>query len=179
MIKRGDMIENRRTGQRMVFLNTAAETNNEKLEIECFSPVTNTREPEHIHPNQENRFQVISGELRFRINGKEKTAYPGDLVSISRNTPHYFWNSGTVEAHYIQEFYPALHIETLFETFFALARDGKLNEKGSPNIFQASLIMLAHEKELRLSKPSWAIQKFVFKVISPVSKILGYKGQYI
>jgi hypothetical protein len=45
----------------------------------------------------------------------------------------------------------------LFETFFALARDGKLNKNGAPNIFRASLIMLEHEKEIRLAKAAWAI----------------------
>jgi hypothetical protein len=78
----------------------------------------------------------------------------------------------------MQEFFPALRIDNLFETFFALARDGKLSKKGAPNIFRASLIMLAHEKELRLSKPSWKIQKLLFKLLAPVGKFLGYQSQY-
>jgi hypothetical protein len=61
MIHQGDKIENKRTGQRMIFLKTWAETNGTQLQIECFSPVTSAREPEHIHPYQENRFQIISG----------------------------------------------------------------------------------------------------------------------
>jgi quercetin dioxygenase-like cupin family protein len=178
MIHQGDKIENKRTGQRMIFLKTWAETNGTQLQIECFSPVTSAREPEHIHPYQENRFQIISGELTFRINGKEQTAYAGDIVSIPEKVPHCFWNSGDTEAHYMQEFFPALRIDNLFETFFALARDGKLSKKGAPNIFRASLIMLAHEKELRLSKPSWTIQKLLFKLLAPVGKFLGYQSQY-
>ena len=138
MIHKGDIIVNRRTGQRMKFLNTWAETNGTQLQIECFSPVTSAREPEHIHPYQENRFRVLSGELWFSIAGKIKVAYPGETISIPKNVPHYFWNGGSCEAHYIQEFYPALKIDGLFETFFALARDGKLNKNGAPNIFRAS-----------------------------------------
>jgi quercetin dioxygenase-like cupin family protein len=178
MIQQGDRIENRRTGQRMIFLKTWAETNGTQLQIECYSPPTAAREPEHIHPYQENRFQLLSGELRFCINGKEQTALAGDIVSVPKNVPHHFWNPGTVEAHYIQEFFPALRIDTLFETFFALARDGKLNKKGAPNIFRAALIMLAHQKEIRLYKPNWNIQKLVFTVLAPVGKLLGYKAEY-
>ncbi|THU38202.1 cupin domain-containing protein [Niastella caeni] len=178
MIRQGDHIENARTGQRMIFLKTWAETNGTQLQIECFSPVTPAREPEHIHPYQENRFKVLAGQLSFCINRKEQTAYPGDVVSIPKNVPHYFWNSGNSEAHYIQEFFPALKIDSLFETFFSLARDGKLNKKGSPNIFQASLIMLAHEKEIRLARPSWIVQKTVFKLFAPIGKLLGYKSLY-
>ena len=178
MIQQGDMIENQRTGQRMIFLKTWAETNGTQLQIECFSPVTTAKDPEHIHPYQENRFGIISGELYFDINGKEQRAVAGDIVSVPKNTPHYFRNPGPAEAHYIQEFFPALKIDGLFETFFALARDGKLNKNGAPNIFQTSLIMLAHEKEFRLTKPNWLIQKTAFKLIAPIAKLFGFKEAY-
>ena len=178
MVQKGDMIENRRTGQRMKFLQTWAETNGTQLQIECFSPVTSAREPEHIHPYQENRFHVLKGELWFCVDGKDHVIYPGESISIPKNVPHYFWNCGNNEAHYIQEFFPALKTDALFETFFALSRDGKLNKKGAPNIFRASLIMLEHEKEIRLVKPSWKIQKFIFKFFAPVGRLLGYKERY-
>lgn len=178
MIQKGDRIENTRTGQRMIFLKTWAETNGTQLQIECFSPVTSAREPEHIHPYQENRFHVLSGELCFSIDGKEQIAYPGETVSIPKNTPHHFWNSGATEAHYIQEFFPALKIDNLFETFFALSRDGKLNKHGAPNIFRTSLIMLKHQREIRLTKPVWIIQKMLFSFLSPLGKLFGYKSHY-
>ena len=178
MIKQGDSIINKRTGQRMIFLQTWAETNGTQLQIECFSPLTTTREPEHIHPYQENRFHILSGELSFSVNGEIQIAHAGDTVSVPKNTPHHFWNSGDNEAHYIQEFYPALRIDQLFQTFFALARDGRLNQKGVPNIFRTSLIMLAHNKEIRLAKPAWPIQKFVFSLFALPGRLLGYKEEY-
>ncbi|MEP7373848.1 MAG: cupin domain-containing protein [Chitinophagaceae bacterium] len=178
MIKQGNSITNARTGQRMIFLQTWAETNGTQLQIECFSPVTTLKEPEHIHPFQENRFKLLNGELCFCINGKEQIVYAGDSISIPKNVPHHFRNSGNTEAHYIQEFYPALRIDRLFETFFALARDGKLNRKGAPNIFRTSVIMLAHEKEIRLAKPAWVLQKTLFTLLAPVGKLLGYKDEY-
>jgi len=178
MIKQGDIITNLRTGQRMIFLKTWAETNGTQLQIECFSPVTTLKEPEHIHPFQENRFRLIAGQLSFKINGKEQIAYDGDVVSIPKNVPHHFWNSGSTEAHYIQEFYPALKIDQLFQSFFALARDGRLNKAGIPNIFCTSVIMLAHEKEIRLVKPAWPIQRFVFRIFAPFGRLFGYKKEY-
>lgn len=172
------MIENKRTGQRMKFLKTWEDTNGTQLQIECFSPFSSAREPEHIHPYQENRFHVLAGELWFCVDGKDRVIYPGETISIPKNTPHYFWNAGTAEAHYIQEFFPALNIDGLFETFFALARDSRLNKNGAPNIFRTSLIMLRHEKEIRLVRPAWAIQKLIFSLLAPVGKLLGYKSQY-
>jgi quercetin dioxygenase-like cupin family protein len=178
MANTGDKIVNARTGQRMIFTKTTAETNGTQLEIECFSPPTNAKEPEHIHPYQENRFRIISGQLSFSINGKLQIAYPGQTISIPKNTAHCFWNSGDAEAHYMQDFFPALKIDELFETFFALARDGQLSRNGKPNILRASVIMLAHEKEIRLANPSWLLQKCVFTLLAPIGKILGYRSKY-
>lgn len=178
MIKQGDTIVNVRTGQRMTFLKTWLETNGTQLQIECESPISNTREHLHIHPYQENKFQILSGELTFLIDGKIMKIKKGEEVSIPKNIAHEFWNDGNENALYIQEFFPALKIDQLFETFFALARDGKLNKKGKPNIFQASLIMLHFQNELRLAKPKWLLQKMVFSILAPIGKLLGYLPTY-
>jgi len=178
MIKQGDTIINVRTWQKMTFLKTWLETNGTQLQIECVSPVGQTREHLHIHPFQENKFQMISGELNFQIDGKIKKTNKGDIISIPKNVPHEFWNDGTEEAVYIQEFFPALKIDQLFETFFALARDGKLSKNGKPNIFRSALIMLHFENELRLAKPNWTLQKLVFKILAPIGYLLGYTALY-
>jgi quercetin dioxygenase-like cupin family protein len=137
--KQGEKIINARTSQVMVFLKTAAETNGQLLEIDCISPPSDTRGPQHIHPFQQNNFGILAGECTFRINGKEQTAYAGDTVSIAPNVKHYFWNPGKVDARYIQEFRPALTPIRIgadfFNTFFVLSRDGKLNEQEIPSFF--------------------------------------------
>lgn len=178
MIKQGDKITNARTGQVMIFLKTSAETNGEFLQIECFSPPAIEREPEHIHPFQENSFKITSGNCIFRIDGKEQVVGPGQSISIPANVPHYFWNAGDTVAHYIQEFRPALKIDRFFETFFALARDGKLDKKGIPNFFHVSIIGLAHKDEIRLTNPPWALQYIIYKILAPFGKLMGYRADY-
>lgn len=178
MIQKGDTIINARSGQRMTFLQTWAETNGALLQIDCYSPVSHKREHEHIHPYQENRFRILSGELWFCVNGEDRLLVPGEELAIPKNTPHYFWNSGAEEAHYIQEFAPALKIDALFETFFALARDNKLNSKGAPNILRTARIMLHFRNEIRLTKPGWGLQKFIYCLLSPLGKLLGYPSYY-
>jgi hypothetical protein len=92
--------------------------------------------------------------------------------------PHHFWNTGDTAAHYIQEFRPALKIDRFFETFFALARDGKLNKKGIPNFFHVSIIGLAHKDEIRLTNPPWALQNIIYKILAPFGKLMGYRADY-
>ena len=178
MIEKGDTIVNIRTGQKMTFLETWAETKGTQLKIDCISPPSSERGKSHFHPYQENRFTILEGNLHFTINGKEQFAEVGDTISIPKNTPHSFYNSGHLDAHYIQEFFPALKIDSLFETFFVLARDGKLNKGGTPNILRTALILLNFEKEIRLTQPNWPLQKFTFKMLAPIAKLMGYKAFY-
>jgi quercetin dioxygenase-like cupin family protein len=178
MIKQGDTIVNIRTGQKMIFIETWAETNGTQVKIECISPVTTEREKLHYHPYQENRFMVTKGELLFNIDGKEQLASVGDIISIPKNIPHSFYNSGRTDAHYFQEFFPALKIDSLFETFFELAKVGKLNKSGTPNILRTALILLNFEKEIRLVHPNWKVQKVIFKLLAPIARLMGYKSFY-
>jgi len=178
MIRQSDRIVNARTGQVMIFLKTAEKTNGQLLQIDCVSPPTTAREPEHIHPFQENKFEIISGTCTFSINGTEKIAKQGDVVVIPPKVRHRFWNSENTDAHYIQEFRPALKIDEFFETFFALSRDGKLNEKGIPNFFHASLIMLKYKDEIRVTSPPWPLQLLTYWTLAPVGLLMGYRSRY-
>jgi len=178
MVKKGDTLVNVRTGQKMTFLKTWAETNGTQLKIECISQVTTEREKSHYHPYQENRFTLTQGQLLFTIDGKEQLASVGDIISIPKNIPHSFYNSGLTEAHYIQEFFPALKIDSLFESFFILAKEGKLNKSGTPNIFRTALLLLNFEKEIRLASPNWKVLKVFLKVLAPIARLLGYKSYY-
>lgn len=162
----------------MTFLKTAAETSGQLLEIECFSPPTSTKEPEHIHPHQQNNFKIISGTVHFSIDGKEQIAAAGQTINIPPGVRHYFWNSGDIVAHYVQEFRPALTIDSFFETFFALSRDGRLNEKGIPNFFHASLIMLKHRNDIRVTNPPWALQLLTYWTLAPIGFVMGYRSDY-
>lgn len=135
MAKQGDKITNPRTGQTMIFLQTGNETNGQLLEIETFNPRSEMREPIHIHPKQESSARVISGKLHFLVDGKEHIVGPGGKIVIPAGVPHCFWNEDETEAHSVQQFIPAQHIDEFFESYFALARDGKLNDKGMPPFF--------------------------------------------
>ena len=178
MAKQGDKITNTRTGQRMIFLKTGKETNGNLLEIDSFNPKTDMREPVHIHPKQESSAEVVSGKLHFLVDGKEQIIGPGQRIVIPAGVPHCFWNEDDTEAHSIQRFSPALTIDEFFETFFALSRDGKLNVNGIPTFFHASLIMLKHKNDIRVTNPSWAIQLLTYLTLAPIGLLMGYRANY-
>jgi mannose-6-phosphate isomerase-like protein (cupin superfamily) len=178
MAKPGDKIVNARTGQTMTFLQTSATSDGHVLEIDCMSPPSGIKEPEHIHPRQDNIFRIISGSCIFSINGKEQEVGAGRTITIPPGTKHFFYNAGNTPCHYVQEFRPSFHIEDFFETFFGLSRDGKLNEKGIPNFFHGSLIMLRHKDEIRVTNPPWIIQLLTYLALAPIGYLMGYRSDY-
>ena len=178
MAKAGDEIVNPRTGQRMVFLKTGSETDGELVQIDTYNPPTGVPEPEHVHPFQQSGAEVISGSLRFRVGGEERSVKAGESITIPANTPHHFWNDGEQEAHFIQWFRPALKIDRFFETFFGLAQDGKLNDKGLPPLLQLAVSVPYFGDVGRLASPPWVVQRAIFAVLAPVGRLLGYRAQY-
>lgn len=174
----GSEIVNPRTGQRTIFLQTADDTGGTLLRMETFHPPHGPAEPEHVHPFQASRCEIVSGSLCFRIAGVERSICPGEAVDIPRNIPHTFWNADDEKAHAIQEFRPALKIEDFFTTYFALARANKLNEKGRPNLFLMAVIMREYDQEIRVSQPPRLVQKLLMWSLSPLGRLLGYQGSY-
>ena len=162
----------------MIFLKTGKETDGKLLEIDSYNPKTDSREPIHIHPKQESSAEVITGKLHFWVNGEEQVLGPGEKIIIPAGVPHYFWNQDGEEAHSIQRFSPALTIDQFFETFFALSRDGKLNEKGIPTFIHASMIMLRHRHDIRVTNPPWIIQLITYVTLTPIGLLMGYKDKY-
>lgn len=176
MASQGEGIENPRTGQRMKFLLTSQDTHGELLRIDCTNPPNGVKEPEHIHPIQESRFEILSGSLMVCVAGQERQVRAGESISIPPNVPHYFWNGGDQEAHYIQEFRPALRSEQFFETLFGLARDGKLNEQGTASLLQMAAVVPQFWSEIRVTKPPPLVQRALFALLAPVSRSLGYQA---
>src|ERR1700749_3479812 len=67
MITPGQTLENPVTGERFTFTDTAASTDGELLGFDLELRVGGSVPIPHVHPIQTERFQVLSGRMRFRI----------------------------------------------------------------------------------------------------------------
>lgn len=177
MAKSGSETLNPRTGQRTVFLQTAADTGGKLLRMETFHPAQSPPEPEHVHPYQESRCEIVTGSLHFSIASKEQLVRAGETVVIPPNVPHYFWSGSDEESHAVQEFRPALNIEDFFDTYFALARAGKLNQKGLPNPLLMAVLMGEYGNAIRVTQPPRFVQ-LVIMGFAPIGRLLGYRGKH-
>lgn len=167
-------IVNPRTGQRMRFLLTAAETDGRLLRIETVNPPTGIPEPTHVHPYQETSAEVSAGALRFVVDGKERRVGVGEKVTIPAGVPHHFSSDGDVDAVAIQEARPALRLAEFFETYFELAQRGELDENGKPSVLRFAALGPEFASELRLVQPPWPLQRALFALLGPLARRRGY-----
>ncbi len=178
MVSAGDVMDNPVSGQRLIFRKTARDTAGDLLEVESvYTKPTPHRPPAHFHPLQSERFEVISGRLGVHLNGEERTLEEGEVLIIPPGTPHEMW-AEEAGARVDWQTSPALNTEAFFETLWGLAKDGKTNEKGVPNLLRVAMFAREYEDEFRLANPPWVVQRALFGVLAPVGRLLGYEARY-
>jgi mannose-6-phosphate isomerase-like protein (cupin superfamily) len=179
MIRTGDTIENPITGEQITFIATSGDTDGEAVVIETVVQPDGFVAAAHVHPKQEERFEIVSGTLGLKVGGEEIVAGPGETLTVPAGTPHRFWNAGDDEVRFRCEVRPALQFERLLETMFALAADGKTNGKGMPNPLRLAVIARAHFDVVRLPFPPAFLQRSGLALGAPLGRLLGYSPTYV
>jgi hypothetical protein len=119
--------------------------------------------PAHYHPSQEERFEVLAGEVRFIVGGKRLEAGPGARVVAPVGVKHSFRNTGNVEAHLRVEVEPALRLQGFLEEAAALARARRYTRHGLPRrpaaIVELADLMVRYADVTVMAFPPPAIQR--------------------
>jgi mannose-6-phosphate isomerase-like protein (cupin superfamily) len=131
----------------------------------------------HVHPHQEERFEVIRGNVEFVMGSSKVVCHPGESVVVPAGVAHTFQNAGDGEAEMFGEYRPGLpeHSRRFFEVYFALARAGLTDAKGLPKIWQIAVEMPMMSDHVRLASPPWAVQRVVLWLLRPIARLLGYR----
>jgi quercetin dioxygenase-like cupin family protein len=164
---------------RTVFRETADTTNGELLQVDWIGAPGWTTGPDHLHPRQEERFEVLSGRLGLRVAGVERQHGSGYTIVVPACVPHAAWNAGDGEVHVLVDFRPALRTEVAFEALAGLARDGKTTGAGVPrNPFRLALVLREFADEIRFVRPPLAVQKAILGPLARLGRTLGYRAEY-
>jgi mannose-6-phosphate isomerase-like protein (cupin superfamily) len=180
MARQGDVLSNPVTGERVEFRQTARDTGGEALTFDYSLAPGGfaVGKVDHVHPRQEERFEVREGSLGVRIDGDEWTATAGTRFAVPAGTAHTVWNAGESEVHAVVEIRPALQIETFFETLHGLACDGKTDRMGIPGPLQAAVLADEFAEEIRAAKVPGSLQRAVAAVLARVGRLVGYRAAY-
>ncbi len=172
MPRRGETIENPVTGERITFLETAAETGGALARAELTIAPGGFAAAEHVHPHADERFEVRDGALHTRIAGLERPLAKGESLVVPKGTPHVWWNRASGPTRVLVEFRPATRMAEFLDAFFALARAGKTGRDGMPNLLRMAPLAREFSDSIRLAWPPFAVQRLFFAVVAPLGRLI-------
>jgi mannose-6-phosphate isomerase-like protein (cupin superfamily) len=173
--------EFRLSGDRFRILESSRDTDDGSLRADYLAP-PGAKVPEHVHVGQEESFEVVAGKLGVSVGGRGLTLGPGQSAVGPPDVPHKWWNpSDEEEVYFLIRLRPALHMETVFETWFGLARDGKTIGWLPKNPLQ--LAVLVHEVGgwfycTGVPKPVWKALFAPVAWLAFIGRLLGYRARY-
>jgi quercetin dioxygenase-like cupin family protein len=169
-------------GDRFHILESSRDTNDRSLRGDYFA-APRAKVPEHVHREQEERFEVVSGTLGLRVGGREMTLSPGQSAVGPPGVPHKWWNpSEDEEVHLLVGLRPGRDVETWLETLLGLARDGKTTRTGIPkNPLQLAVMLDELGRWAYVTGVPMPVQKVLLVPLASlafVGRLLGYKASY-
>lgn len=174
----GQVLDNPISGERITFRQTAADTGGELLAIDLELTADGHVPGAHVHPSQEERFEVVEGTMKFRKGLRTITANAGDTVVVPPGIVHRFKNAGRGPALVRVEVEPALRMEELFEATVALAREGRTMSSGMPYPLELALFMREFDDEVRAPFVPPAAMRAVMTPLVWVARRQGLDGRY-
>jgi len=169
----GEEIVNPEIGERMRFIQTAADTQGALLKTEQWLVPGGAVAIRHVHPEQEERFAVLSGSLRMEVGRGERILGAGDSVTVAPGVAHRFSNVSDSEVHFIGEVRPALRTEEMFEQMAAIAR----REGATPDTRLGLLTMAPHllhyRREVAVPVIPLGLQRAALAVLVALARAMG------
>jgi quercetin dioxygenase-like cupin family protein len=166
------------TGERLVFRKRAADTGGELLEFMILMAPGGFIATPHVHPNAEERFEVAGAPVMIQAGRSRRLYEPGEVAVVPPGVPHNWWNPSDRESATLIQLRPAFDMETLFETMFGLAADGRVNRKGLPNPLQMMVLARAYQREVIPTAPLLWIVRPMSLILAPIGRRLGYHARY-
>jgi quercetin dioxygenase-like cupin family protein len=171
------VITNPLSGEQITVRATAANTRG-VLEWELLLAPGGRVPSSHAHPEQEECFTVLDGQMRFRVGGRRIMAGPGDTVLVPPGTVHHFANAGPRPARVAVQTWPALSMLELLETAAAMAQAQHAAARRLPSPVDLALFMRDFEREVRAPYLPAALVRTVLRPAAWLARRCGRDARY-
>lgn len=147
----------------------------EALEVEAEYGPNGSPPPKHLHPAQDERFRVLEGALRVRVDGVERELGSGEDIEIPRGAVHQMWNPGSAPARVIWETRPAGRTEQWFRELGALQASGRVGRSGMPSPLAFGVLLTEYRDVFRLAGPD-TLLRGAFAALAIAGRARGYRA---
>jgi hypothetical protein len=129
--------------------------------------------PAHYHPEQEEHFEVLDGELRVEVAGVERRLRPGETLDIPPGTSHRMWNPHSLPARARWETRPAGRTERWFTALAGLQETDYVDSAGRPKVLPFAALAHEYRDTFRLASRPRAIGRIAVDVLAYVARAVG------
>lgn len=132
----------------------------------------------HVHTQQLEGFEVISGQMIAIVNGKEIIANTGDTVLVQAGETHTFRNGSSTEPMVAKFWYePALNTEWMLQT---MGEDAMQNggDWAKIPLLPVAYLMYQMRKEYRIAGMPYWLQDALFGLLASIAKLTGASKKY-
>jgi quercetin dioxygenase-like cupin family protein len=148
----------------------------EALEVEGVYAPGGSPPPAHLHPAQDEHFEVLEGELEVHVGGAARTLHAGDTLDIPRGTTHKMWNAGEETARVAWRTSPAGRTLQWFRTLDELQRTGRVGRNGMPGPLAFAAYLTEYRDVFRLSLgPATPLARGALALLAPIGRLRGYR----
>jgi quercetin dioxygenase-like cupin family protein len=149
----------------------------EALEVEGVYGPGGSPPPAHLHPEQDEHFEVLEGELHVKVAGQERTLVAGEVLDIPRGTPHQMWNPGGEIARVSWRTSPAGRTQEWFATLDELQRSGRVGRNGMPGPLAFAAYLTEYSDVFRLALgPATPVARGALALLAPIGRLRGYRA---
>jgi quercetin dioxygenase-like cupin family protein len=161
----GDVLEMRPLGITVNFLRTAEETGGEVVEAEVSGRPRGLLAQRHVHPEQVERIEVISGALKVGMNGRDHILGVGRSIEIPAGTPHTQVPLGDGPGTVRIEHRPAGRSEEFLRRLAELCREDQFLRAGFPRPVAGAELVLDFASSGHAATPSLRVQQALARLV--------------
>lgn len=132
------------------------------LEVEATYGGGGKAPPGHLHPAQDEHFEVLEGRLRVRIDGAERELTAGESIEIPRGSVHQMWSPGGENARVRWTTTPAGRTLQWFRELHELQLAGKAASSGAPSPLAMGVLLSEYRDVFRLAGPELLLRPALF-----------------
>lgn len=152
---------------------TVLDRSDELLAMEAEWDPEETRPPAHLHPHQDERFEVLEGELTADVGGRTRVLRAGETIEVPRRTTHRMWNAGERPVRARWEVRPALRTQEMFAAIDRSRAFRRSPKGGGMTPLGAGPVLREFSEEFRLALPGPLATPLV-AALAAVARLRGY-----
>ena len=159
-------------GAQFRFIHSTADTNGEYEQAEAVQLAHTDGPPLHMHPWQEETFDIVSGTLDLFIDGKWREFGAHATVTVPKRKPHTLKNGHDDDVRFRVTLRPGGDFEGMMRTFCNLIKAGKLRDtKSLRALIYMSMVFAEHRNDVVLVRPP----NVLVSVLAGVGRLIGFE----